>query len=97
MDVLIALRAVPLVLAPGVAEAASEHVLFLLPQIRLLDQQLRDVARCIKEVLTTLTESAADKDKAQSDAALMLSIPGIGPAVAATLPHRSRRSVHSGS
>ncbi len=63
VEVLVALQAVPLVLAPGAAEAASEHVSFLLPQVRLLDQQLRDLARRIKEVLTTLTESAADNGR----------------------------------
>jgi hypothetical protein len=92
-EVLTALRAVPLVLAPGALEAACEHVSFLLPQVRLLDQQLRDTAHRIKEILTALAESANGKDEPPSDTALMLSIPGIGPAVAATLLTEAARFI----
>ncbi|HEX4750112.1 MAG TPA: IS110 family transposase [Bryobacteraceae bacterium] len=92
-EVLVVLGAAPLVLAPGAAEAATEHVSFLIPHIRLLDQQLRDATRRIKEILLTLTASDAAEDEAPSDAALMLSIPGIGPAVAATLLTEAARPI----
>ena len=92
-EVLTALRAVPLVLASGAAEAATEHVSFLLPQLRLLDQQLRDVSCRIREILTMLAGSATAEEEAPSDAALMLSIPGIGPAVAATLLTEAARPI----
>ena len=71
-------------LAPGAGEAAAEHVLLLLPQIALLDQQLRDVSRRIVQVLFTLTTAGAVTGSL-SDASLILSIPGIGPAVASIL------------
>ena len=55
-DVLLALRTMPLVLAPGGAEAASEHVQFLLPQLKLLDEQVREVGNRIKRLLSPIRE-----------------------------------------
>ncbi len=70
------LRTPALNLAKGAAEAASEHVLLLLPQVALLDQQLREVGRRIKQLLKTLEQVG------NSDVSIVLSIPGIGPAQA---------------
>ena len=50
-----------------------------------LDQQLRDVSRRIGQILATLAKANAEDNALPSDASLILSIPGIGPAVAATL------------
>ncbi len=80
-----ALRTAPLVLAPGAAEAACEHVQLLLPQVRLLEEQLREVANRIKRLLTVMIEANAETNQPPCDAGLVLSIPGIGPAVAAAL------------
>jgi hypothetical protein len=44
-EAIVILRSSPLRLAPGAAEAASERMLLMLPQILLLDQQIRDVQR----------------------------------------------------
>lgn len=92
-EVLSNLKATPLVLAPGAGEAAAEHVLLLLPQIRLLDQQLRDVSRRIGQILSTLAKSDAEDAALPSDASLILSIPGIGPAVASTLLTEASRPI----
>jgi transposase len=92
-EVLSTLNATPLILAPGASEAACEHVLLLLPQIALLDHQLRDVGRRIGQVLTTLTKTNTEDDAPPSDASLMLSIPGIGPAVASTLLTEASRPI----
>ena len=84
-DVHLALRTAPLVLAPGAAEAACEHVQLLLPLVRLLEEQLREVGNRIKRLLTVMTEANAGTNQPPCDAGLVLSIPGIGPAVAAAL------------
>jgi transposase len=92
-DAIAILRAPSLALAAGAAEAASEHVLLLLPQIALLDQQLRDVGRRIKQILQTCTEEATGDGKTPTDASLILSIPGIGPGIAATLLTEASRPI----
>ena len=49
-----ALRTAPLFLAPGPAEAACEHVQLLLPQVKLLEEQLREVGNRIMRLLTVM-------------------------------------------
>ncbi len=88
-----ALRTAPLVLAPGAAEAASEHVQLLLPQVKLLEQQLREVSNRIKNLLAVMIEANAGTDQPLCDAGLILSIPGIGPAVAAALLTEASRPI----
>ena len=92
-QVLSALKTAPLALAPGAAEAACEHVLLLLPQVKLLDEQLREVGNRIKNLLTALTEANAGTSMPPFDAGLMLSIPGVGPAVAAALLTEASRPI----
>jgi transposase len=92
-EVLATLKATPLVLAAGAGEAACEHVLLLLPQIALLDQQLRDVGRRIGQILTTLAKTNAEGCTPPCDASLILSIPGIGPAIASTLLTEASRPI----
>lgn len=79
------LRTPALKLAEGAVDAASEHVLLLLPQLALLDQQLRDVGRRIKHLLKTLQESG------DSDVSIIQSVPGIGPGIAAILLSEASR------
>lgn len=81
------LRTSALQLAEGAAEAASEHVLLLLPQVTLLDQQLREVGRRIKQQLKTL-EATGD-----SDVPIIQSIPGIGPGITAILLSEASRPI----
>ena len=92
-EVLSALRTAPLTLAPGAAEAASEHVLLLLPHVKLLDEQLREVGNRIKNLLISMTEANTGPDTPPCDAALILSIPGVGPAVAAALLTEASRPI----
>ncbi len=66
--VLTALRTAPLALAPGAAEAACEHVLLLLPQVKLLEEQLREVGNRIKNLLTAMTEANAGTSMPPCDA-----------------------------
>ena len=48
------LATAPLPLAPGAAEAASEHALFLLPGLRLLRQQRAEIAKRLRKLLGEL-------------------------------------------
>jgi transposase len=84
-EMMTVLRAPALSLASGAAEAASEHVLLLLPQITLLDQQLRDVSRRIKQILKSCANAG------NPDVPVMLSIPGVGPGITATLLSEASR------
>ena len=78
-----ALQVPALGLAPGGAEALSEHVLFLLPQLRLYQQQRKEVASRIEAVLNAL---GADEQTAEHrDVNILLSLPGVGRSVAATM------------
>ena len=92
-QVLSALKTAPLTLAPGAAEAACEHVLLLLPHLRILEEQLRDIGNRIKKLLIAITEANAGTSMPPCDAGLILSIPGVGPAVAAALLTEASRPI----
>lgn len=77
-----ALAGTPLTLARGTAEAASERALFLLPRLRLLRQQRAEIAKRIGSVLGELSAPLVDDNDSQKaehrDAAILLSLPGVG-------------------
>ena len=82
-EVLAALSVPALTLAPGSAEAASEHVLLLLPLLRLLRQQKTDLAKRIENVLDEMAEPGQTAE--HRDVTILLSLPGVGRIVAATM------------
>lgn len=82
-QVLAALSVEALHLAPGAAEAASEHVLLQLPPLRLLRQQRADVATRIEAVLEEMGQPGQTAE--HRDATILLSLPGVGRIVAATM------------
>lgn len=86
------LHATPLQVAPGTAEAASEHVVGLLPRLELTSRQLEQVQLKIGALLESVSSpddiEAADEDHRRSehrDVEILLSSPGIGRIVAATM------------
>ena len=82
-DIVAQLQGPALQLAPGAAEAASEHVLLLIPRLRLLHQQRKDIASRID---TVLSEMSSEGEAAEHrDVTLLLSLPGAGRVVAATM------------
>jgi transposase len=82
-QVLEQLRAQPLPVAPGTAEAASEACLFLIVRLRVLLQQKKEVEKRIEEQLTRFS---ADKERPEHrDVQLILSIQGIGRVITATM------------
>ena len=88
-EVMAALRVPALKLASGSAEAASEHVLLLLPRLRLIRKQRLDIASRIEKLLDDLTEPGAEINdhrlERPTDVAVLRSLPGVGRIVAATL------------
>lgn len=86
------LKTQPLILAAGAAQAAAEHALLLLPRLRLLHQQRTDLARRIHALLDQLAASAEDKPE-HRDAAILLSLPGLGRKVAATMLSEASQAI----
>lgn len=70
-------------LSAGTVEAASEHVLMLLPHLRLLHQQRLAVAARVERLLDEL--SITEESQPPSDVKVLLSLPGVGRIVTATL------------
>jgi transposase len=77
----------PLPIAPGVDKALHEHVLLLLPQLRLFHQQRKLTTERIQALLERMSASESQPlaSHSYSDAALLLSIPGVGRLISATL------------
>jgi transposase len=86
-DILKALRTLPVTVAPGTVEAATAHIRLLLPRLRLVQEQVRSINTRLEEILGLL--SAAEPDEGQKnehrDAEIILSVPGIGITIAATM------------
>jgi transposase len=78
------LAAPALRLAPGAAEAASEHVLMLLPVLRMLHQQEVQVSQRVALLLEELATPEGETNE-HRDVAILLSLPGVGRKVAATV------------
>jgi transposase len=87
------LKTKSLTLAPGAAEAAGEHALLLLPRLRLLHQQRADLARRVQAILDELAAPADGKSQEHRDAAILLSLPGLGRKVAATMLSEAAQAI----
>lgn len=80
------LAGAPVFVVAGTAEAASEHILILLPRLRMLHQQLRDVAQRMERLLEEMVAAGPDCQPGEHrDAAILLSLPGVGRKVSATV------------
>ena len=86
------LKSKPLTLAPGAADAAQEHTLLLLPRLRLLNRQRTDLTRRISAILEELA-SAAEGQSEHHDAAILLSLPGLGRKVAAMMLSEASQAI----
>lgn len=86
-DVLAALRAPALQVAPGVVEAATEHIALLLPRLRLVHTQRRRCGARLEALLDKL--QATDNEEGQlgehRDVEILRSLPGVGRLIAATV------------
>jgi transposase len=86
-DVLTEVRATPVQVAPGTSEAARAHILMLLPRLQLMQAQLKENTRLIEGILEQLRTSESDEGQKNEhrDVEIILSIPGIGISIAATM------------
>lgn len=88
-QVLEALRAPKLNLAPGVSDAAALNVGTLVPQVRLLRQQLRSIDSQLDTALESFGANDAETEPGQNseqrDVAILKELPGAGRFVIATL------------
>lgn len=81
-DVLAALRAPSLAVAPGTVDAAREHVALLLPRLALVHDQR---ARCERRLDALLAAAGRDDREEHRDVTILRSLPGVGRLVAATM------------
>jgi transposase len=72
------LRETPLPVAAGVAEAAAFRVSALLPMLKVAHEQRSMCSRQMKVMLASFSKESDSPEKAHHDAALLLSLPGIG-------------------
>ena len=86
-EVVAALRTPALSVAPGVLEAATEHIALLLPRLRLVHTQRQRCGARIEALLDDL-QAAEDEDEEQGEhrnVEILRSLPGVGRVVAATV------------
>src|SRR3954465_14046941 len=80
------LRQPAITVAPGVTEAAALHLRSLVARLRLANQEYHQAARKLEELCTALSETdSAAQDSGPGDAAILSSLPGVGPVTLATL------------
>jgi transposase len=85
------LRSTPVTVAPGVTAAALLHIRSLLPRLLLLQQQLRDNARALRDRLDELARPSSDATKKEHrDVVILRSLPGVGMIVGATMLAEAR-------
>jgi transposase len=86
-DVLTALRAPALYVAPGVVEAAIEHIGLLLPRLRLVHTQRQHCGARLDDLLDKLAAVEGDEGQQREhrDVEILRSLPGVGRIVAATV------------
>lgn len=98
LDVVTALRAPPLELADGSVDAASTHVLMLIPRIRLVQQQARDVKKTLGRLLAELAPADDDEHRREHrDVDIILSLPGAGTIVTATMLGEAAQAIQERS
>jgi transposase len=77
----------PLPLAPGGFQAISEHALLLIPQLRVIHGQRKQVAVRIQKLLDQMAMPDPEHPESHEhrDVSLLLSLPGVGRIIAATM------------
>ena len=86
VDVRKALSKPDLTLAAGTREAASKHVQLLIPRLRMVIQQRKAVRKTIEQLLERYAEEGPLPElREHRDVEIILSLPGVGVNVAATM------------
>ena len=79
------LRQPAITVAEGVTEAAVLHLRSLVARLRLANREFHQAERKLDELCTALKEDTTASGDAPRDAAVLSSLPGIGPVILATL------------
>lgn len=80
------LRKPPLVVAPGVTTAARKQIQMLLPRLALVHAQMHETREAMEKLLEDLQQPTDDPEiKQHRDVAIILSLPGVGTIVGATM------------
>jgi transposase len=79
------LRQPAIPVAEGVTEAAVLHLRSLVARLRLANREFHQAERKLDELCTALKEDTTASGDAPRDAAVLSSLPGIGPVILATL------------
>lgn len=82
-DVLAVLAEPPLPCAPGVVDAAATHVSVLIPRLKLVERQIRELEANLETELRQLAEE--DGRSEHRDVQVLRSLPGAGTNVVATM------------
>ena len=73
----------PLILAPGAAEAASEHMLLILPQLRMYRAQRNTIIQRLEMLLEEMSKPGQFAE--HRDVKILHSLPGVGRVVTVTM------------
>jgi transposase len=89
----------PLPVMPGTSEAASQHVLLLIPRLRLVEEQLRRCQKDLEQLVNHICSQTGQQSE-HRDAHILRSMPGAGSLVVATMLAEaaeplSRRDYHA--
>ena len=79
------MRQPAITVAEGVTEAAVLHLRSLVARLRLANREFHQAERKLDELCATLREKTAAVCDAPPDAAILSSLPGVGPVTLATL------------
>lgn len=80
-----ALQAPALPVTPATGAAAAEHVGFLVPRLRLLQEQRRRCERRLEQLLNDLGAAGDAGAEEHRDVTILRSLPGVGRVVSATM------------
>jgi transposase len=88
-ELLATLRKAPLPVAPGVADAAADHAQLIVARLKLALEQRKEATSSLEVMLQEMTaasdDPAEDRPREHRDAAILLSLPGTGSVVGATM------------
>lgn len=89
-QVLEVIRTTPLAVSPGTVAAVSAHVALVVPRLELVGNQRRAIEKAVKGLFKTMDatespETAPGQKREQRDVTILLSLPGVGWKVGATL------------
>ena len=79
------MRAPTIRLAPGVREGVRVRIIDLIKQLQVLHAQRRQAERLLATTLEAMTARPTDLRREHHDAAILLSLPGVGIRIAATM------------